>query len=111
MPLLLAGVARAERNERALQALRLVGMADKAAATPRLLSGGQQKLVALARALVPRPQVLLMDEPFGALDFLTRLKMRADLIRIWREEQKASSSVARSSRRRRSRPPCWHAAG
>jgi putative ABC transport system ATP-binding protein len=68
VPLLLAGVSRKERIERALRALELVGMGDKRRATPRLLSGGQQQRVAIARALVNDAPVLLCDEPTASLD-------------------------------------------
>jgi putative ABC transport system ATP-binding protein len=71
VPLLLAGVRRAERTSRAMRALDLVGMTGKRAATPRLLSGGQQQRVAIARALVNDAPVLLCDEPTASLDGAT----------------------------------------
>jgi NitT/TauT family transport system ATP-binding protein len=66
----------------------MVGLAGFEKSYPRELSGGMRQRVEIARALAAQPDIVYMDEPFGALDFLTRLKMRGDLIRIWREEQK-----------------------
>jgi sulfonate transport system ATP-binding protein len=78
------GIARGEDwRERALASLQDVGLADRAGEWPSVLSGGQRQRVALARALVSRPRLLLLDEPFGALDALTRLDMQALLSKIW----------------------------
>jgi sulfonate transport system ATP-binding protein len=74
---------KAERATRIATALRRVGLTDKAAGWPRELSGGQAQRVAILRALVPRPEVLLLDEPFSALDAFTRADLQDHLLDLW----------------------------
>jgi NitT/TauT family transport system ATP-binding protein len=83
LPLDLARMSRTEGDARVADALELVGLTGFEASYPRQLSGGMQMRVSIARALVTEPNLLLMDEPFGALDEITRTKLDADLIRLW----------------------------
>jgi NitT/TauT family transport system ATP-binding protein len=82
LPLRLAGVRRTDAAARIAEALALVGLSDFAHTYPRALSGGMRMRVAIARALVTRPRLLLMDEPFAALDAMTRQIMQGELLRI-----------------------------
>ncbi len=82
----LAGLSKRERRERALEYLRLVGLADFSRAYPKQLSGGMKQRVALARTLINKPRLVLMDEPFGALDPQTRWEMQGLLLRLSHHE-------------------------
>lgn len=89
----LNGMLEKERISRAQHYLELVGMQDFASAFPYQLSGGMLQRLELARALVVKPEVLYMDEPFGSLDALARLRMRQELLRIRREEPQTTVLV------------------
>jgi NitT/TauT family transport system ATP-binding protein len=84
LPLEIMKVPKREREERAENLLRLVGLSEFAPSYPWQLSGGMQQRVSIARALSFSPSILLMDEPFGALDEITREQMQLELLRIWR---------------------------
>lgn len=88
LPLEIMHIPKAERKERAEKMLELVGLSDFANHYPNQLSGGMQQRVGIARALAIRPEILLMDEPFSALDEFTREKLHVDLLKIWRKTNK-----------------------
>jgi NitT/TauT family transport system ATP-binding protein len=96
LPLKLARVPREKADARAGDALAQVGLADFADAYPRELSGGMKMRVSLARALVTDPDILLMDEPFAALDEITRFKLNNDLLALWRNLRKTVVFVTHS---------------
>ena len=88
-----AGISRENRRKRALEAIDIIGLDGFESAYPRELSGGMCQRVGFARALVVNPDVLLMDEPFSALDVLTAENLKSDLLALWREQKTNTNSI------------------
>jgi len=96
MPLKLRGVAKPEAEAAAAETLNLVGLAGFEKSYPRELSGGMRMRVSIARALITRPRILLMDEPFAALDEITRHKLNDDLLALWWQRRFSAVFVTHS---------------
>lgn len=96
LPLEIQGLPRVDALRKANDLVNLVGLRDFEHAYPRQLSGGMAQRVSIARALVHDPDILLLDEPFGSLDALTRERMGAELLRIWQARQKMVVMVTHS---------------
>lgn len=96
LPVEILGLSKAEYYPKALEMLELTGLSEFKEKFPRELSGGMQQRVSISRALVHEPSLLLLDEPFGALDAMTRGEMNMELQRIWSEKKKTSLLITHS---------------
>jgi len=96
LPLRLKGISRSAARDKVMEALHMVGLDKFADSYPRELSGGMKMRVSIARALITRPKLLLMDEPFAALDEITRFKLNNDLLTLWQELRRTVIFVTHS---------------
>ena len=98
LPLQIKGLPRAIQKQNASEMLQTVGLSDFADHYPKTLSGGMEQRVVLARTLITHPEILLLDEPFAALDALTREKLNIELLRLWRERHLTAVMVTHNIR-------------
>lgn len=98
LPLELSGVPRGERHKSARELLDMLDLSEFGGAYPGELSGGMAQRAALGRVLVQQPEVLLLDEPFGALDALTRERVSLDMLRVWAQQQQTVLMVTHDLR-------------
>jgi NitT/TauT family transport system ATP-binding protein len=98
LPLQILAAPADEAKQRAEETLTLVGLREFAQAYPKELSGGMEQRVAVARALIQRPRILLLDEPFGALDALTRERLNGELLRLWQAQDFTAIMVTHNIR-------------
>jgi len=98
LPLQVYGTPQHEASQRAEKTLGLVGLSEFANSYPKALSGGMEQRVSVARALVQQPRILLLDEPFGALDALTRERLNQKLLNIWRKQNLTAMMVTHNIR-------------
>jgi NitT/TauT family transport system ATP-binding protein len=96
LPSEVLGIDKSQARSRALETLRLVGLADFAYKYPNELSGGMQQRISIARALAHGPSIMLLDEPFSALDMMTRNQLNIELLRIWSERKQTSLLITHS---------------
>jgi NitT/TauT family transport system ATP-binding protein len=98
LPLQIQGVPAREARQQSERTLAMVGLTDFINAYPKQLSGGMEQRIALARALVQRPRLLLLDEPFGALDALTRERLNIEILELWRKKNLTAIMVTHNIR-------------
>jgi NitT/TauT family transport system ATP-binding protein len=98
LPLQIQAVPAGEAKKQAQEVLAMVSLIEFAAAYPKQLSGGMEQRVAVARALIQRPKILLLDEPFGALDALTRERLNVELLRLWQQQHLTAIMVTHNIR-------------
>lgn len=98
LPLEISDIPTAEREKRAQETLAMVGLNEFALTYPKALSGGMEQRVAVARALVQQPSILLLDEPFSALDALTRERLNRELLRLWQKQNLTALMVTHNIR-------------